>query len=582
MSFFTDASFVMDPNVYGVGKLYVPKPTDGSGDLTFSRASTGTRVNQDGLIEKVRTNLLLQSNSFDTTWTTSSASVTGGQSGYDGSSDAWLLESTGASGSLRQSISSSAVLSYSFYAKAGNVNYVRLRLDAATEVNAWFLLSGSGSVGTLTNGISSSIESVGGGWYRVSVNANATSLITIRVYPSSIDAGGNSSGNNVYIQDAQLETGDIATDYIATTTAAVSVGPVANVPRLDYLGSSCPRLLLEPQRTNAFLYSNQPEGTGWDRVNCTLQTGFAGPDGYNSARKFTATSNDSVFYYQNTSVTSGTSYTASVYVKSAGKRYFQITGSSGFAGNEYVNFDLQTGTIVYESGSALTGKIEALTDGWYRVSVTQIATSTTSGRFILALIDTATAGRLGVVTADGNGILVWEHQMEASSYPTSIIPTLGSAVTRLVDSAYKTGISSLIGQSEGTLYWEGYVTPAGGWNSLLSVEVLGAVFINLRLDPSNQIQLGSGNLSSDIAITGSTPLSSGTYYKIAGAYKSGQNVLYVNGVQIGTSATTFTTPTLSEFRFNVWNVYDEQKRTAQALLFKTRLSNDTLARLTSL
>jgi hypothetical protein len=582
MSFFTDASFVMDPNVYGVGKLYVPKPTDGSGDLTFSRASTGTRVNQDGLIEKVRTNVLLQSNSFDTTWTTSSASVTGGQSGYDGSSDAWLLESTGASGSLRQSISSSAVLSYSFYAKAGNVNYVRLRLDAATETNAWFLLSGSGSVGTLTNGISSSIESVGGGWYRVSVNANATSLITIRVYPSSIDAGGNSSGNNVYIQNAQLETGDIATDYIATTTAAVSVGPVANVPRLDYLGSSCPRLLLEPQRTNAFLYSNQPEGTGWDRVNCTLQTGFAGPDGYNSARKFTATSNDSVFYYQNTSVTSGTSYTASVYVKSAGKRYFQITGSSGFAGNEYVNFDLQTGTIVYESGSALTGKIEALTDGWYRVSVTQIATSTTSGRFILALIDTATAGRLGVVTADGNGILVWEHQMEASSYPTSIIPTLGSAVTRLVDSAYKTGISSLIGQSEGTLYWEGYVTPAGGWNSLLSVEVLGAVFINLRLDPSNQIQLGSGNLSSDIAITGSTPLSSGTYYKIAGAYKSGQNVLYVNGVQIGTSATTFTTPTLSEFRFNVWNVYDEQKRTAQALLFKTRLSNDTLARLTSL
>jgi hypothetical protein len=370
MSFFTDASFVMDPNVYGVGKLYVPKPTDGSGDLTFSRASTGTRVNQDGLIEKVRTR--------------------------------------------------------------------------------------NGRLG--------------------------------------------------------------ATDYIPTTTSAVSVGPLANIPRLNYGSDGCPSLLLEPQRTNAFLYSNQPEGTGWDRVNCTFQTGFAGPDGYNSARKLTATSNDSVFYYQNTSVTSGTSYTASVYVKSAGKRYFQITGSSGFAGNEYVNFDLQTGTIVYESGSALTGKIEALTDGWYRVSVTQIATSTTSGRFILALIDTATAGRLGVVTADGNGILVWEDQMEASSYPTSIIPTLGSAVTRLADACSKTGISSLIGQSEGTLYWEGYVTPAGGWNSLLSVEVLGAVFINLRLDPSNQIQLGSGNLSSD----------------------------------------------------------------SQALLFKTRLSNADLARLTSL
>jgi hypothetical protein len=31
---------------------------------------------------------------------------------------------------------------------------------------------------------------------------------------------------------AQLETGDIATDYIPTTSAAVSVGMTANVPRV--------------------------------------------------------------------------------------------------------------------------------------------------------------------------------------------------------------------------------------------------------------------------------------------------------------------------------------------------------------
>ena len=69
MSYFDDASLVMIPSGYKDQKVYSVKPIDGSGDLTFSRASNATRVNSSGLVEKVRTNLLLQSNSFDTTWT---------------------------------------------------------------------------------------------------------------------------------------------------------------------------------------------------------------------------------------------------------------------------------------------------------------------------------------------------------------------------------------------------------------------------------------------------------------------------------------------------------------------------------
>ena len=55
----------------------------------------------------------------------------------------------------------------------------------------------------------------------------------------------------IYIQDAQLEQGLVATDYIETTTAAVYEGITDNLPRLDYSGgASCPSLLLEPSRTN--------------------------------------------------------------------------------------------------------------------------------------------------------------------------------------------------------------------------------------------------------------------------------------------------------------------------------------------
>ena len=51
MSLFDDASLVMIPSAYKDGKLYSIKPTDGSGDFTFSRSTAATRVNADGLIE---------------------------------------------------------------------------------------------------------------------------------------------------------------------------------------------------------------------------------------------------------------------------------------------------------------------------------------------------------------------------------------------------------------------------------------------------------------------------------------------------------------------------------------------------
>ena len=102
-TYFDDASLVMIPSGYKDDKLYSIKPTSGDGDFTFSRdgsgASPATRVNSAGLIEKGRTNLLLQSNSFDTTpFATSNVSLSSGQSGYDGTNDAWELSTTGVNG----------------------------------------------------------------------------------------------------------------------------------------------------------------------------------------------------------------------------------------------------------------------------------------------------------------------------------------------------------------------------------------------------------------------------------------------------------------------------------------------------
>ena len=56
MSILDKSSLVMIPSGYKEDKLYSVKPRNGDGDFTFTRASTGTRVNADGYIEEVPCN----------------------------------------------------------------------------------------------------------------------------------------------------------------------------------------------------------------------------------------------------------------------------------------------------------------------------------------------------------------------------------------------------------------------------------------------------------------------------------------------------------------------------------------------
>jgi hypothetical protein len=246
MSLYDEASLVMIPSGYKDDKLYSIKPTSGDGDFTFSRdgsgASPATRVNASGLIEKGRTNFLLQSNSFSSSsWIQTNTTPTSGQVGYDGTNDAWELNVTAGNGNLVQPLSFSGVNTLSFYAKQGSLQYV------------YILFNGSGFNGTasidLADGaiyntsafiVDIKTTNVGGGWYRIEAVSNRTNS-DIRIFPSNNNSGGTTAVGNIYIQDAQLEKGLVATSVIETTTAAASAGILGDMPRLDYSGgASCP------------------------------------------------------------------------------------------------------------------------------------------------------------------------------------------------------------------------------------------------------------------------------------------------------------------------------------------------------
>jgi hypothetical protein len=376
--FYDLASLVVVPSGYKASKVYAQKPQTTDGQLAFTRSTTASRIAPNGLLEKVRTNVLLQSNSFDTSWSFANANVTGGQSGYDGSNDAWLLSKTATFGRIQIPASVSGVHTASLYVKAGTLSWIRflmLPVAAGTDPQVYVNLS-DGSLGSQYNNITATSTSVGGGWYRITLTFQQA-VTEFRIYPA--DANNNVSGTsgNIYIQDAQLEAGDIATDYIATTTAAVSVGPVANVPRLDYLGSSCPRLLLEPQRVNLALFSESLDNAYWTNAEATTVSANVGvsPDGYTNADKLIpqATSN---FHRLSRSftVTTATPYTFSAFVKRAGYDYFLIRTSD--AGNNNIGYDLLNGTVTY-TASGYTSFIESYGNDWYRIGFVRSFTAST-------------------------------------------------------------------------------------------------------------------------------------------------------------------------------------------------------------
>ena len=235
------ASLVMIPGAYKESKVYSQLPTDGSGDFTFSRGTdNATRVNEEGLIEKSYGNLLLQSNQFDTTWTLGSGlSLTSGQSGYDGSSDAWGYSDTSTGNSLGQSRSTSGVQTLSIYAKAGTANGIRLRWLGGSGGNSYFNIADSSTEAyNTTNTIQTKKESIGNGWYRISIVFNSA-VNTIRLYVADGSSTSSTSGT-IYIQDAQINQGLVAYPYLETTASPAYGGITANQPRLDYTDSSCP------------------------------------------------------------------------------------------------------------------------------------------------------------------------------------------------------------------------------------------------------------------------------------------------------------------------------------------------------
>lgn len=209
---------------------------------------------------------------------------------------------------------------------------------------------------------------------------------------------------------------------------------VANdTPRLDYLNSTCPNLLLESESTNRQIRSEEFDSSAWGKANVFVTSNLTtSPSGQLNADKIIATNTTSVKTIQEVmsgaATTSGA--TVSIFVKKAEITQIRIvaaTNISPYTNWARVSFDLET---LQEFGSTLgTFKFEDYGGGWYRLSITGTPLNT-SNVYQFSLVKNQN------VTFTGNnndGLFLWGAQVEQKSSSSSYIPTQNSAVTRFSD-----------------------------------------------------------------------------------------------------------------------------------------------------
>jgi hypothetical protein len=124
-------------------------------------------------------------------------------------------------------------------------------------------------------------------------------------------------------------------------------------------------------------------------------------------------------------------------------------------------------------------------------------------------------------------------QCEASSYVTSYIVSTSSSATRVADACFKTGISSLIGQTEGTLFFEGSQIGAATTVPFQLSDTTNANRVQIEIGSSGQPLLVASSAGTTQAVIVGSSYTIGQNRKIAVTYKNNDFRLYQNGVLIG-------------------------------------------------
>ena len=566
------------PSGYKSGKVYSILPNNATGDFDFTRQSIGTRVRKDGLIEEAKTvgsitNLQIRSEEFDNSaWIKSDISVTANDTlapNGTNTADA-IVEGTGTGGKIIYDTytTSADVYTFSVHIKKEDKRYTSLQVSGTAF--GMFNVDLDNGTGEVVSGSfdETNIETLANDWYRVSVTFTATSgTLNTQIYlmSGSAYANRNYTGNGTdknYIWGAMVSEGALS-DYIKTegSSETKTVETFTDVPRLDWLNSNCPSLLLEPQRTNAFTYSEQFNQSVWFKSSCTITTNqIIAPDGKLTADLATSTgSGGGVYRFSSWNTTEKT---ASIFVKKNTSSTVEIFNAS--AATNRVVFDLDSGTITTEGGT-MTGTIQDFDNDWYRLTATH----------------TATAGQtFGIKPETSKSVYIWGAQIEDASYSSSYIKTEASTVTRLKDECTNGGDSDLFNITEGTFFVDTtpFTREATDRITLSDNSYNNRILISKSSSTQLQFIIVSNNSTS---ATYTTNINYNQRNKIAFTFKQNEFKFYLNGSLVHTDTSGSVPTGLNDLSFKgigsalYWNGKIHDTRVYDRVLTQTEVEELT-------
>jgi len=507
-----------------------------------------------------------------------------------------LVEDTATSSHSAVSSSSSfitgTIYTGSCYVKKGERRYVQLGGSFAVFGSTYWATFDLelASVGSKGSGTTASITDVGNGWYRCVVTAPATSTASGNLFiaPLSTNAttrlpsytGDGTSG--IYVWGAQLSDSASLDQYVNNPVAAPSSTAFYGA-RFDYDPVTLqPRgLLIEEQRSNLVLQS-EVFNTTWTTTRASISSNVAvSPDGTADADKLVESTDASTHLVSQTaSITSGTAYTFSAYVKAAERSALMLDFLTTGTITNFAYFNLATGAVGL-TGGGVTATITNVGNGWYRCSISLTAASTITGVNRISLATGSTAGS-NSYTGDGtSGLFIWGAQLEAGAFPTSYIPTTTAQVTRSADVALIQGsnFSSWYNPNAGTMYANAAPLAGVGNAAVFRIADSSAVtnYITLRQNASGTQLLGqSSSAGGGTAGLSLTNFTAGIAYKLAIAVQPSDTAVSINAGAVGTSTSMTSMPIVDRASIGVTGSWVIR----QLAYYPTRLQNSQLQAIT--